>query len=106
MQLCEIEDFVETHICLLCSTLRSRLILGVCVLIKDIDLATSLRTSLYQSQQGDVNQSVLRNYETRFGGGHNLTAVECTSLLCTQYASFPFGPSGCGWIQISGGALS
>ena len=33
---CEIEDFVETHLCKLCVILRSRVLLGVCVLIKDI----------------------------------------------------------------------
>ena len=27
---CEIEDFVETHLCRLCVILRSRVLLGVC----------------------------------------------------------------------------
>ena len=27
---CEIEDFVETHLCKLCVMLRSRVLLGVC----------------------------------------------------------------------------
>ena len=31
---CEIEYFVETHLCKLCVILRSRVLLGVCVLIK------------------------------------------------------------------------
>ena len=30
LQLCEIEDFVETHLCKLCVILRSRVLLGVC----------------------------------------------------------------------------
>ena len=33
---CEIEDFVETHLCKPCVIFRSRVLLGVFVLIKDI----------------------------------------------------------------------
>ena len=50
---------------------------GLCVLIKDIgrQLPLQLQCS-YPGQQGDGSQSVRGNYKTRFGGGHNLTAVE------------------------------
>ena len=33
---CEIEDFVETHLCKLCGILRSRVIRILCDLIKDV----------------------------------------------------------------------
>ena len=61
-------DFVETRLCKLCVILRSCVLLGVCVLIKDIGrrLPLELHCSLYQGQQGDVNQSVPGNYKTRF----------------------------------------
>ena len=36
----------------------------------------------YQGQQGDVSQSMSGNYETRFSGGHNLTAVEGNASVC------------------------
>ena len=39
-------------------------------------LPLEIECSLYQGQQGDVNQSVRGNYEIRFRGGQNLTAVE------------------------------
>ena len=77
---CEIEDFVETHICKLCVILRSRVILGVCVLSKDIRRRLPLelqQCSLYQDQQGDVNQLVRGNNTPRFLGGQNLTPVVC-----------------------------
>ena len=63
---CEIEDFVETHLCKLCDTPIAR-ITG-CVLIKDIGgrLPLELQCSLYQGQQGDANQSARGNYETPF----------------------------------------
>ena len=85
---CEVEDFVETHLCELCVILRSRVLLGV---------VSSLRTqvgdspwnysecSLYQGQQGDVNQSVRRNYKTRFRGDKNLTAVEGNASVYHVY---------------------
>ena len=73
---CEIEDFVETHLCKLCVILRSR-VLGLSVLIKDIGRRLPLQLQCsYQGQQGDVTQSVRGNYKTRFWGGQNLTAVE------------------------------
>ena len=51
----------------------------VCVLIKGICQRLPLglqQCSLYQGQQGDVNQSVRINYKTRFSVGQNLTAVK------------------------------
>ena len=64
---CEIDDFVETHICKLCVILRSRVLLGVCP-IKDTGrrLPFELQCSLYQGQQGDVSQSVRTNFKTCF----------------------------------------
>ena len=66
--LCEIEDFVETHLCKLCVILYSgRAYHWVsCVLIKDIGrrLPLELQCS-YQGQQGHVSQSVRGNYKTR-----------------------------------------
>ena len=61
---CEIEDFADTYLCKLCVILRSRIFLGVCVLMKDIGRRLPLelqQCSLYQGQQGDVNQSVRGN---------------------------------------------
>ena len=74
---CEIEDFVETHLCKLCAILRSRVLPVVCPHVKDIGrrLPLQLHRS-YQGQQGDVSQSVRGNYKTRFWGGQNLTVVE------------------------------
>ena len=73
---CEIEDFVETHLCKLCVILRSR-VYELCVLIKDIGRRLPLQLQCsYQGQQGYVSQSVRGNYQTRFCGGQNLTAVE------------------------------
>ena len=62
---CEIEYFVETHLCKLCVILRSR-VLRLVVLIKDIGrrLLLQLQCS-YQGQQGDANQFMRENYETR-----------------------------------------
>ena len=64
---CEIEHFVETHICKLLRY-SDRAYYWVCVLIKDIcrRLPLELQCSLYQGQQGDLNQSVRGNYQTRF----------------------------------------
>ena len=64
---CEIEDFVETHLCKLCDT-HDRAYYWMCVIIKDIDrrLPVELQCRLYQGQQGDVNESVRGNYRTRF----------------------------------------
>ena len=61
---CEIEDFVETHLCKLCVILRSRVLRVVCVLIKDIGrrLPVQLQCS-HQGQQGDFSQSVRGNYK-------------------------------------------
>ena len=63
---CEIEDFVETHLCKLCVILRSRYY-GLCVLSKDIGRPLPLQLQCsYQGQQGDVSQSVRGNYKIRF----------------------------------------
>ena len=65
---CEIEDFVETHICKLCVILRSRVFRVVCPhFIKNIgrQLPLQLQCSC-QGQQRDVSQSVRGNYKTRF----------------------------------------
>ena len=63
---CEIEYFVETHLCELCDTPIAR-ITSCCVLIKDIGRRLPLQLQCrYQGQQGDVSQSVRGNYETRF----------------------------------------
>ena len=45
---CEIEYFVENHICKLCVILPSLVLLGVCVLLKEYRSATPLRTSSYR----------------------------------------------------------
>ena len=61
--------FVETHLCKLCVILRSRVLRGVCVLIKDVGRRLPLelqQCSLYQGHQDDVSQSVRGNYKTRF----------------------------------------
>ena len=64
---CEIEDFVETHLCKLCVILRSRVLQLVCVLIQDIGRRLPLQLQCsYQGQQGDVSQSVRGNCKTRF----------------------------------------
>ena len=64
---CEIKDIVEAHICKLCVILRLRILLGVCVHIKELARsATPLRTSLYQGQQGEVNQLAQGNDKTPF----------------------------------------
>ena len=63
---CEIEYFVETHLCKVRVILRSRSY-WVCVLIKDIGRRLPLQLQCsYQDQQGDVSQSVRGNYKTRF----------------------------------------
>ena len=61
---CEIEDFVETHLCkLVCDTP----IAPRNVLIKDIGRRLPLQLQCsYQGQQDDVGQSVRGNYKTRF----------------------------------------
>ena len=64
---CEIEYFVETHLCKLCVILRSRVLRFVCVLIKDMGRRLHLQLqSSYQGQRSDVRQSVRGNYKTRF----------------------------------------
>ena len=64
---CEIEDFVETHLCKLCVMLRSRVYYELCVLIKDIGRRLPLQLQCsYQGQQDDSSQSVRGNYKTRF----------------------------------------
>ena len=52
--------------CKLCVIFRSRKLLGVCVLIKDIDrgLPLELQCSMYQGQQGDDIQSARGNNKT------------------------------------------
>ena len=62
---CEIEDFVETHLCKLCVIIRSHVLLDVCALVKNTGwrLPLELQCS-HQGQRGDVRQSVRRNYET------------------------------------------
>ena len=76
---CEIEGFVETHLCKLCVILRSRVLRVVCP-HQGYRSATPVRTTAvyhsYQDQRGDVSQSVRGNYDTSFGGGQNLTSVE------------------------------
>ena len=65
---CEIEYFVETHLCKLCVILQSRVLRVVCPHHEEYRSATppcNLQCS-YQGQQGDVSQSVRGNYETRF----------------------------------------
>ena len=64
---CEIEYFVETHLCKLCVILRSRVLRVVCP-HSGHRSATPLATTevSYQGQQGDVRQSVRGNYKTRF----------------------------------------
>ena len=55
---------------------------GLCVIIKDIGRRLPLQPQCsYQGQQGDVRQSVRENYETRFWGGQNLTAVELNASV-------------------------
>ena len=63
---CEIEDFVETHLCKLCVILRSRVVRVVC---PHQGYKSAIRVQLqcsYQGQQGDFCQSVRGNYKTRF----------------------------------------
>ena len=63
---CDIEDFVETHLCKLCVIVRSRVLRDVC-LHKDVGRRLPLQLQCsYQGQQGDVSQSVRGNYKTRF----------------------------------------
>ena len=56
---CEIEDFVETHLCKLCVILRSRALRVVCPHIGR-RLPLQLQCS-YQGQQDDFSQSVRGN---------------------------------------------
>ena len=64
---CEIEDFVETHLCKLCVILPDRAHYELCVLIKDIGRRLPLQLQCsYQGQQDDFSQSVRGNYKTRF----------------------------------------
>ena len=60
---CEIEYFVETHLCKLGVILRSRVLRVVCP-HKDIGRRLPLQLQCsYQGQQGDVRQSVRGNYK-------------------------------------------
>ena len=64
---CEIEYFVETHLCKLCVILRSRVLRVLCVLVKDIGRRLPLQLQCsYQGQQGVVRQSVRGNCKTCF----------------------------------------
>ena len=64
---CEIEDFVETHLCKLCVIHSDRAHFELCVLIKDIGRRLPLQLQCsYQGQQGDFSQSVRGKYKTRF----------------------------------------
>ena len=64
--ICEIEYFVETHLRKLCVILRSRAYYGLCVLIKDRGRRLPLKLQCrYHGQQGDVKQSLRRNYKSR-----------------------------------------
>ena len=48
----------------------------MCVLVKGIGRRVHLQLQCsYQGQQGDVRQFVRGNYQTRFRGGQNVTAV-------------------------------
>ena len=87
---CEIEDFVETHICKLCVWYSDRAYYGLCVLIKDMGRRLPLQLQCsYQGQQGNVCQSVLRNHKTRFWGEQNLTTIylvwKLKNTLVKQY---------------------
>ena len=63
---CEIEGFVETHLCKLCVILRSRVLRVVCP-YRGRRLPLQLQQcSSCQGQQGDVDQSVRGNHKTRF----------------------------------------
>ena len=60
-----------------CVWYSDRAYYGLCVLIIDIGRRLSLQLQCsYQAQQEDVRQSVRGNYETRFWGRQNMTAVE------------------------------
>ena len=60
---CEIEDFVEIHLCKLCVILRSRALR----VIKDIGRRLPLQLKCgHQGQQGYLSQSVRGNYKNRF----------------------------------------
>ena len=73
---CEIE-YLSKLIFASCVWYSVRAYYGLWVLIKDIGRRLPLQLQCsYQGQQGDVRQSVRGNYQTRFWGGQNLTAVE------------------------------
>ena len=52
----EVVDFVETRICKLCVLLRSRVLRGVYVTMKDI--GRLLGSSCYEGKQGDFTNAV------------------------------------------------
>ena len=52
---------------------------------KGLRLPLELQQCSYQGQQGDVNQSVRVNYETRVWGVQNLTAVEGNASVYQVY---------------------
>ena len=60
---CEIEGFVETHLCQLCVILRSHVLRVVlCVLMKDLSRRLPLQLQCsYQGQHGEISQSVREN---------------------------------------------
>ena len=75
---CEIEDFVETHLCKLCVWYSDRAYYGLCVLINDIGRRLPLQLQCsYQGQQGDVRQSVRGNYKT-------LNCIRSSSIYDTR----------------------
>ena len=80
---CEMEDLAEPHVSRLCVFITSRLILRVCP-HHWYRSATPLGTSLYQGEQGDVDQYVHGKYTTRWGG-QTLAAVKCTRYMYALY---------------------
>ena len=87
---CEIEDFRRnSYLGAVCHSPIARITL--CVLTKYISrrLTLELQRSLYQGQQGDVNQSV--SAETVkpvcFRGGKNLTAVRGRKCITSSSIS-------------------
>ena len=77
------EDFVETHLCKLCATVRSR-VLRLCVHIKDT-IGRRLPLELqcgYQGQLGDVSQSVRKNYVMEMlAHSHHESIFSSTALV-------------------------
>ena len=68
----KISNFIETHICKLRVILRSRVLLGVCVLIMDIGRRLPVGLQVQTVACTRVNRVMLinplrGNYKTRFG---------------------------------------